>query len=259
MKKVTIHQAYFIPWLGYFSKLAFSDVFVVLDNVLFRERHYFNRTRIVNMHGQIHWLSLPVGQNFKKNCNEVVCSSPNSNYLDNIIVTLEQSYTKASYYKREWPELKAILNDALFSFTNLVDINLSIIKGIIKYLNIKSPKIILSSEILNTHDETLDATSRIIAICKELECDILNIGGGKSESVHDIKLIIEHGINVFGQNYLSIHPIYNQSRRKRVGFQKGLSIVDSILNVGKERTISFLTDNNYSPIQLDFSYNKSQL
>ena len=69
--KVAIHQAYFIPWLGYFSKLAYSDIFVVLDNVLFRKRHYFDRTRIVNMHGEIRWLSLPVGQNFGKKCREV--------------------------------------------------------------------------------------------------------------------------------------------------------------------------------------------
>jgi hypothetical protein len=43
-----IHQAYFLPWLGYFSKLAFADTFIVLDDVFFRKRFHHDRTEIVD-------------------------------------------------------------------------------------------------------------------------------------------------------------------------------------------------------------------
>ena len=38
-----LHLPYFLPWLGYFSKLAHCDVFVVLDAVHFTKRHYLDR------------------------------------------------------------------------------------------------------------------------------------------------------------------------------------------------------------------------
>lgn len=253
MMKVTIHQSYFIPWLGYFSKLAFSDAFVVLNNVLFRKRHYFDRTRIVNMHGEIRWLSLPVGQNFKKRCNEVYVSPPDSNYIDKLIKTIELSYAKATNYDQEWPKIKEILSHSLSTYSSLVNINIAIIKGIIEYLNLKPPKIYFSSELAGIENELFDATNRIIDICKKIDSDCLIIGGGMSDKVHDFKKISANGIRVYKQDYLSIHPSYQQCRRKRAGFQKGLTLIDSILNVGKEKTRTFLTDKKYNPVQLDFS------
>ena len=71
-----VHQPYFFPWLGYLSKLCFCDIFVVLDNVYFTKRQYLDRTRIIDMHGDVSWLSLPTGQNFNRAICDVVLHPP---------------------------------------------------------------------------------------------------------------------------------------------------------------------------------------
>jgi len=249
MRRATIHQAYFIPWLGYFSKLAFSDIFVVLDNVQFRKRHYFDRTRIVNMHGEIRWLSLPVGENFRKKCYEVHVKTPDDTYIDKIIRTIRLSYAKARFYEREWDDLRESLLIPLRMSRNLVKINVGIIRNIINLVGINMPSIYFASEV--TKDFYDDPTQRIIEICEKLDINAVIIGSGKSLAVHNWRRVVEHGVSVYQQDYLSRHPIYEQSRRKWAGFQKGLSIIDAILNVGREKTSEFLQHSMYNPVPLD--------
>jgi len=50
---------------------------------------------------------------------------------------------------------------------------------------------------------------------------------------------------------LAKHPVYTQSRRKQAGFQKGLSIIDAILNIGRKQTKDFLVDDKYRPMLLE--------
>ena len=42
---VAIHQPNFLPWLGYFDKIARADVFVVLDDVQFPKRRDLGQSR----------------------------------------------------------------------------------------------------------------------------------------------------------------------------------------------------------------------
>jgi len=46
---VAIHQPNFLPWLGWFDKLARADVFVVLDNVALQRTGsaYTNRVEML--------------------------------------------------------------------------------------------------------------------------------------------------------------------------------------------------------------------
>jgi len=243
--RITIHQSYFIPWLGYFSKLAFCDAFVVLDDVHFRKRHYFDRTRIVNMHGEIRWLSLPVGQNFGKRCHEVNVRLLDESYVDKIIRTIELSYAKARSYDVEWSDLRDALRQPLLDSRNLVEINVAAIRNIVELVGMRLPKIYLSSELVGDCD---DSTERIIRICRALGAAAVVVGGGMSLEVHDWRRVVDEGTSLYIQDYLASHPIYEQSRRKRAGFQQGLSVVDTILNVGRDQTRRFIVDEIHRPV-----------
>ena len=59
MTVVAVHQPNYLPWLGYFYKIACADVFIFLDDVQFSKNSYINRVRI--LHAQrSHWLTIPV-------------------------------------------------------------------------------------------------------------------------------------------------------------------------------------------------------
>lgn len=58
--RVTIHQPEHLPWLGFFHKMAFCDVYVLLDNVQFTKNNYQNRNRLIDEKGTVYWSTVPV-------------------------------------------------------------------------------------------------------------------------------------------------------------------------------------------------------
>jgi hypothetical protein len=174
-------------------------------------------------------------------CNEVVILEAGAS--DRIVTTLRQSYAKAEHSDEEIDDLVTIVSGAIETSSNLVQIDIAIIVGILALLDLPIPKVLLSSEIGIAED----ATDRVIKICTELQTKSLIIGHGKSMEVHDLSRIQNSGISIYTQDFISLHPKYSQSRRRRLPFTPGLSIVDSILNVGREATMKFLTNEDNRP------------
>ena len=56
---LTAHQPAYLPWLGYFHKIAISDTFVILDKVQFEKNSFTNRNKIKTSNGST-WLSIPM-------------------------------------------------------------------------------------------------------------------------------------------------------------------------------------------------------
>jgi len=57
---VAIHQPNYLPWLGYFFKIARAEAFVFLDDVQFSKGSYTNRVQLLDAGGRLHWLTVPV-------------------------------------------------------------------------------------------------------------------------------------------------------------------------------------------------------
>ena len=55
---LSVHQPQYLPWLGYFDKVAASDLFVFLDEPQYKKREFQNRNRIKGPTGEV-WLAVP--------------------------------------------------------------------------------------------------------------------------------------------------------------------------------------------------------
>ncbi|MDR2147652.1 MAG: WbqC family protein [Tannerella sp.] len=243
MTKVVIHQPYFIPWMGYFSKLVYADKFIVLDNVKYSARHYLDRTQIINSQGNLMWIKLPIGEPIHKKIDEIYFS--NANVVKKIIQNLHSSYSKARFFKNNIPHIESILTDSFNESDLLSEINISIGIKIMELLTLNVPQIIRSSQF----EAVDDATDRIIMLCKENQCDTIIGGSVNGIEIHNIQKLTNNNIAFLLQDYFNNHPVYYQTRRTQLGFAKGLSIVDSLFNEGAEKTKLLLYDKKNIPIQ----------
>ena len=56
---LSAHQPAYLPWLGYFEKIARADVFIYMDTVQFERNSYTNRNKIKGSNGA-KMLTIPV-------------------------------------------------------------------------------------------------------------------------------------------------------------------------------------------------------
>lgn len=61
---VSINQPAYLPWAGYFDRIAASDVHIILDHVQFEKNSFINRNKIRTQTGWT-WLTLPVATSGK--------------------------------------------------------------------------------------------------------------------------------------------------------------------------------------------------
>lgn len=222
---VAIHQPNYLPWLGFFHKMALSDIFVLLDDVQFpRNKGFSSRIKIKRADGP-YLLSIPVKEKKKlKKINEIkIATEFNWNWQH--WKTIESSYKKAPFFS----QYAEIFEDVYFkNWQKLIDLNVTFIELIKNALNIKT-KLMFSSEI---SESGLSGNEKIFSILKALNADVYISGEGKgAERYIKPEDFRKNGIKLKFQNFT--HPVYNQLFGD---FIQGLSIIDLLFNCGEKST-----------------------
>jgi hypothetical protein len=218
--RIAIHQPNYLPWCGYFYKMAQVDLFVILDDCSFTKSGVTHRVRIRTPQG-ISWLTVPVG----KREVPIVDLSPDPSQdwgvrQWNIIKT---SYSKAAFSSEVALWLEPLLRTR---WQTLVDLNLEGIRKIAGLLGIETP-MLRSSEFPDGLKRTLGAGSaRNLGICQYLAAKTY-ISGQGARDYNDEKAFAAAGINLEYVTYN--HPVYPQTGE---GFIPGLSIIDLLFNCG---------------------------
>ena len=215
---VAIHQPQYMPYLGYFDKIARADHFVLLDHVQYKKNEFQNRNKIKTAQGW-QWLTVPVRYKFPMRILDVSVDS-DVPWRRKHPQALISNYGRAPFFAQYQP-----LFEALYAreWNMLSDLNRATIDLLIDVFGVTTP-------IHNARTWPLsdDPTGRLIDICKHLNADTYLSGAGGRDYL-DQAQFERAGIHLSFHAYK--HPVYSQ---QFVGFEPYMSAIDLLFNCGPE-------------------------
>lgn len=217
---VTIHQPEYLPYIGFFDRIAKADTFVILDNVQYQKNGFINRNKIKNSQGW-QWLTVPVKQREALNQINKVEINNEIDWRDKHWKAILYNYNKAPYFKKYSDFFEEVYKK---DWNLIADLDVYLIKGIMDPLGLKKQiKIASSLGVKGKADDLL------INICKAVGADTYLSGPGPEDKNYreymDLKKFKKQNIKVIFQEFT--RPIYKQQFGE---FIPNLSIIDLLFN-----------------------------
>ena len=226
---LSAHQPNFLPYLGFFDKMANSDIFVIRDEVQFVERDWQHRNKIRtqgydrDQNPNWKWVTVPVKKE-QKDIKDIEIK-PNSKVknvpaLTYIARQIEANYSNAPYFKEYFPEIKNILSQ---EHAKLSELNMQLIYFLQDAFGIDT-EIVKASE-LPGYDKVFESTGDLVNICKAAGANIYLSGDG-GRNYLDFSRFENKDIQLMFQNFE--HPVYPQ---RFDGFAPYMASIDALFNV----------------------------
>jgi hypothetical protein len=221
---VAAHQPNFLPWLGFFDKLARADVLVLLDDVQFPRSGagvWTNRVRLL-VGGQPRWVTVPIvraGRGVVR-INEIAIDESQA-WRAKLVRTIELNYARAARFSETFPFVCELVET---SESDLASYNEHNLRLLAKALGHDSEKLRLSSSI----PTTARGTDLLIELTSAFGGTSYLSGDGAG-AYQDESRFAAAGIELRFQRYRQ--PTYRQLAQRHVS---GLSIIDALLNCGFE-------------------------
>ena len=222
---VSAHQPAYLPWLGYFDKIAQSDVFVLFDDVQFEKNSFTNRNLIKTATGPS-WLTVPVkaGRHIDRTMIGLEIANEHQ-WKDKHLKAIIQNYRKAPHFSFCYPHLLALFESDDATLLELCDRHLAFW---LKQLEITTSVRPLSTLGLQSRKSTL-----VLDACLALKADRY-ISGALGRDYLDLAAFSAAGISVEFQRF--VHPRYSQLYGD---FVPNLSIIDFWMNTGPGAAAAF--------------------
>jgi WbqC-like protein family len=216
-----IHQPNYIPWLGYFFKIAYSDIFVFADMMAYSSGSFINRNSIKTPSGPA-WLTIPVLKSGRSGqlINEVETDNIQQ-WAGRHLATLRSNYGRAPYFKETSALLEPHYPIATGNRSSLAAFNIGVIRSIAAYLGIGTEFINASELNLSGHK-----TGLLVDICRAIGASTYLAGAGGKSYQEDA-----------GFEAVGITPVYSSFSQRRYPqlfgeFVLNLSVVDVLMNCG---------------------------
>ena len=203
-----------------------SDVFILLDDVQYPKTGgvWTNRNLILG-NGESKWATIPIYRGFSgtKNINEIRFAQ-NTNWKESYLEQIRTCYLKSRYFSQIYDYL---LESFKYETEFLSDLNIHLIKSILRLLEISDQTLITSSSLVKNGK----SNHLLCSLIKSVEGDSYLCGAGSSDYL-DTEIFKFNLIDIVYQNYTAIE--YPQVENKK--FVAGLSIVDALMNCGLNKT-----------------------
>jgi WbqC-like protein family len=234
---VAIHQPNFLPWLGFFDKLARADVFVLLDDVQFPRTSkgtWINRVKLlVNGSGQ--WATVPIVRSHGSALPIAeVRIDDTQPWRKKLARTVELNYRRAPAFDDAFPLVEELLQHGEQWIARFNEHN---IRALAEAIGLDTDKIVRSSDI----GARGQSTDLLIELTLAVGGTAYMPGGDAYRYQEDDKFA-ERGLELAAQEFE--HPTYPQLGES---FVPGLSIVDTLLNCGFDGTRALVSRRSPAP------------
>jgi len=187
---LTAHQPNYLPYPGFFRKIATADEFLIVDTTQFVKRGPFgwiHRNRIRTPNGPI-WLTLPVLQKgrFDQRIHEVELD-PRRDWGKKHFKSLQWNYRTSPHWERYSSVLKEFYSR---TWTHLAPLNTALIRWFLRELEIDRP-VHIASELAARGR----STEYILSFCRELGADAF-LSGRHGRDYLEIGRFPEAGIEL---------------------------------------------------------------
>ncbi len=217
-------QPAYWPWLGYFHRIAISDIFIVLDHVQIDKNSktkFANRNKIRTKDDWI-WLTVPLktkGKFGELYLNKLEIAN-DTKWRQKHLAAISYNYSKAPFFKDHEAYIKELYGN---QWHFIVDLSYETINYLMKNFNIDVP-VLFSSKMkyIAKKDELL------LKLCKEVGADTYISGPFGRDYIRE-QLFNNAGIKIVYHDYK--HPVYKQAYD---GFVPYMSALDLLLNYGKK-------------------------
>jgi hypothetical protein len=220
---IAIHQPNYLPWLGYFHKIACADAFVFLEAAQYSKGSYTNRVRILRG-GKPAWLTQPIRQGLGQPIAEVGFAAADwpRRHLD----ALRSAYAKAPAFAEAWPALAALYESV--PLDSLAAANRHLIEGLARRLR-------LSAQFARDDElgvAGLEGDDRLVALVNAVAPGSAYLSGKGGGNYQDPAKFEAAGLTL---HYAAFTPTpYAQAGGGT--FVPGLSIADALFSLGIEAT-----------------------
>ena len=238
--KLSIHQPSYFPWLGLLSKIANSDMYVLMDDVQLADRAYQHRNIFLDKEGSIRYLTIPINKKGyrKKSIKEL--SIANSEWQKQHVNFLKINYGRHLYFDQVYCNIKNIYKR---KYDFLIDVLVDSMRVVLQMFSIDT-KVVMQSDI--AYDKSKKKNDLIISLVQALNAQIYLSGFGARDYIvkkdfqkKNIKLMF----NIFK------HPTYYQVNSPTFVF--GLSSLDILFNLGIEESIKIFNMSSENNLEDD--------
>jgi WbqC-like protein family len=227
-KVVAIHQPNFLPWLGFFHKLACSDVFILLDTVDFSRGARTNRVQLLASDTPT-WLTVPVRRPEHGEPRIADARIDDTRpWRRKALRMLEVSYGPRLGFAETFALLEPVLTERT---DRLAALNESGIRRIAAALSLDVGKLVRASDL-----RAAGSSSELLASLVQAVGGDVYLSGAGADGYLDGEPFARRAIEVRVQQFR--HPDYPQATAAPI---HGLSVVDAMMNLGASDTQRLLT------------------
>lgn len=158
-------QPYFFPYIGYFSLIKYSDMFVFFDTPQYIHHGWINRNRILKQDGEFKYIVVPIQKRERQISIKDIIIDNGQNWRESIYGGLSIYKKKAPYYDRVMFLVREILETPC---VYLSELNINGTVKVCEYLEIKTPFNIYSKMEIDVSEMVKEPDEWALYITKEL-------------------------------------------------------------------------------------------